>query len=508
MQATASGLLKMSKVLLTLILCAAIIFFVVWTIHWRWMFDESIMHYVNFLMDQGKMPYRDIVDLNMPGAYFIDGWAIQLFGSGDVGWRFYEFSLLSVLIASMIVITLPVDWFAGLLAGVLFLLMHAVDGPQMAAERDEIMTVLVMAGFAFLFVSLRRRRPVLLLPFGFLLGLAGTLKPTAAPMGLVLLTIAAYTLRKSSQRVAAYIMYGLSGMILAALLTFRFFLQTHSFPAFLEIMRRMVPYYAPLGNVSYTILLKSLFNYHLVALSLIALYLAITDTNRRDWERLLLTLGVLFGAASYVVQHKGTAYHRYPFLAFLLVWMSVEFVKALRRPGWGRFLGYAGILFGTLAVVPLYARMLYRLPSVIDLPTTLDRDLIRVGGPRLQNQVECLDMVSGCVDALYRLGLIEPEPFMGDYMFFPPEGGPPFPFYGEMFLSQIHRDPPKILIITTEMLTGGGRNGKFDNIRQWPDLETFIDQNYRIEITRRFGANDYLTAYRIYVLNGSNAASR
>ena len=42
----------------------------------------SIMHYVNFLMDRGLAPYRDIVDINLPGAYFMEGWAMHIFGGG------------------------------------------------------------------------------------------------------------------------------------------------------------------------------------------------------------------------------------------------------------------------------------------------------------------------------------------------------------------------------------------------------------------------------------------
>ncbi len=506
-QPVSPGVFKTARLLLSLFLAAALVFFVVRTLHWHWMFDESIMHYVNFLIDHGKVPYRDIIDLNLPGAYFLDGWAIHIFGSGDFGWRFYDYSLLAILIASMIVIAAPIDWFAGLFAGTLFVFVHAVDGPQMAAERDEIMTVLVLAGYAFLFTSLRRRNPLLLLPFGFLLGLAGTLKPPAAPLGFVLLAMAAYTLRRRSQPLTAYLVYGLTGMLAAGLLTLRFLLATHSLSAFVEIMHRMVPFYAPLGNVSYRYLLRFFFSIRLFVLFLIALIVTIFDTNWRSWERVALILGVLFGAASYFVQHKGTAYHRYPFYAFLLLWIAIEYVKAIRRPGWVRLPACAGILVGTLVIVPVYARTLYPLGDTTALPTALMADLTRLGGPRLQNQVECLDMVSGCVDALYRLGLVEPQPFMGDYMLFPPNGGPPFPYYGELFWQQIHRDPPKVFVITTEMLTGGGRYGRFDNLRQWPAFEAFLNQYYRLDIARQFGPGDYLTAYRIYLLKSGTTPS-
>src|ERR1700739_1919744 len=122
------------RVVFTLVLCAAVGFYVYKSIHWKLMGDPSIMHYVNFLMDQGLAPYRDIIDINLPGAYFMEGWAMHIFGGGDLGWRFYDFSVLAVLIASLIVISLPYDWFAGLFAGVIFLLIHGGEGPWNAGQ--------------------------------------------------------------------------------------------------------------------------------------------------------------------------------------------------------------------------------------------------------------------------------------------------------------------------------------------------------------------------------------
>jgi len=167
-----------------LILCAAVGFYVHKSIHWRVMADTSVMHYVNFLMDQGWAPYRDILDFN-PGAYFIEGWAMHLFGGGDLGWRFYDFSLLAILIASLIIISLPYDWFAGLFAGVIFLLIHGAEGPWNAGQRELLMITLIMVSYAFLFTALRRRKPLLALPFGFAIGLAASVKPTAVRLGFV-----------------------------------------------------------------------------------------------------------------------------------------------------------------------------------------------------------------------------------------------------------------------------------------------------------------------------------
>ena len=51
--------------------------------HWSLVHDAALMHYVTFLMDHGKAPYRDIIDMNMPGTYMIE-WLVMHAIGGDV----------------------------------------------------------------------------------------------------------------------------------------------------------------------------------------------------------------------------------------------------------------------------------------------------------------------------------------------------------------------------------------------------------------------------------------
>jgi len=109
--------------------------------HWPWMGDTQIFHYVNFLVGKGMSPYRQIFDLNMPGSYLSDFIGTAIFGSSDLGWRLYDYTLLAILTAAFIFIAVEYDWFAGLYAGVLFALMHGSEGPWQTAQRDQVMTV-------------------------------------------------------------------------------------------------------------------------------------------------------------------------------------------------------------------------------------------------------------------------------------------------------------------------------------------------------------------------------
>jgi hypothetical protein len=497
-EATVARYVGLFRVISIVILCAAVFFFVYRSIGWDWQWDTSVMHYVNFLMDHGKAPYRDIIDMNMPGSYFIEGWAMRIFGGGDLGWRLYEFFLLGVLTASMIVIARPYDWLAGLFAGVLFALTHGAEGPTNAAQREEVMTVLIMAGVAFAFSALRIKRPVLMLPFGFLLGLAVSLKPTAAPLGLILLLMTISPLRKRKETVTPYISFGLFGFAAAALIIVGFFLEYHALGAFLAIMKRLLPYYAGLGNRGTVSLLLGLVPRRAwYGLLLITLVLTINNKDWKSWERQVLALGMCFGAFSFVVQGKGFAYHRYPFLAFLLLWMGLEFTRAMKMQGWMRGLGLAGAV-GLLCTLPGDCYAIYATNPADELADALEQDLQRLGGSKLQGQVQCMDMVAGCLGALYRLDLVQSTGFMGDYMFFGPPGSQPSPYYRDMFWQDVHQNPPRVIVLTTARL---GALDSFDKILQWPQFVELLNSDYSLDVTRTSDPQKKDSrGYRIYLL--------
>ena len=311
--------------------------------------DPSIMHYVNFLMDRGLAPYRDIVDINLPGAYFMEGWAMHIFGGGDLGWRIYDFFLLGVMIASMIVISLPYDWFSGLFAGVIFLLIHAAEGPWNAGQREQAMITLVMVGYALLFTALRRQKPLLVLPFGLIIGLAASLKPTAAPLGVILLLMAARALRTRGTKVTPYLAYGFLGLILVFLINLGFLYEYHAFGDFIAISKRLIPYYASIGNAPLRDLLYGLISRPYRLMLFIGGVLTLINRKELDWEnweRAALMVGILFGASCYVVQRKNFEHHAYSFIVLTLLWFAIELGKAWQKKGWLRAIGLACFVLG------------------------------------------------------------------------------------------------------------------------------------------------------------------
>ena len=462
---------------------------------WRWplVWDAQVMHYTNFLIRHGFAPYRDVKDITLPGSYVVDGAAMWIFGGSDLAWRVYDFFLLGAITASMIVIALPYDWIAGLFAGVMFALIHASEGPQNGGQRDEAMTALLLVGYALLFLSIRYRKIWGVLGFGMALGLACSIKPTIAPLAAVLLGMAWWRLRKDGARAAAYVWMGVLGFILGGAPAVLFLLYYHSTGAFLEIARTVTPYYATLQHETVGYLVRKLLPKAALVLPF-ALLAAMTNRSWKNWERSALLLGVAVGALSYFAQRKGYLYHRYIFVAFLLLWMGIELLLAMRRTGWARAAGIAGLALGGLIFPPVYAARLRTVVAGNHYSTALEHDLTQLGGASLDRRVQCLDMVDGCFNALYHNGLVQATGTMGDLLYFSRTDGPIVASYRERYREELKRNPPAVIVLSNEWFD---EPPSFDKLAVWPEFAAYLESDYRLVVERSF-PDEFSAAYRIY----------
>ena len=485
-------------------LCAAVLLagaasYVVCTLHWQWMWDTQVMHYIVLLLNHGKVPYKEIYDLNMPGSYLTERWAIGIFGSGDLGWRLYDFTLLGSMTLAMIVIALPYDWLAGLFAGVLFTLLNGLGGPAMAVERDEVMTVLIFIGYALLMLAVRKSRPWLMLPYGLAMGLAVLIKPTVAPLALGLLLFPFFVLRREGRSPVAFLMYALTGFALALGILLHFLLPQHAFGPFLFILHKLVPYYVSL--VHPTLLLMILLSLPPIFLIYvpITLLLGKSRKQRTSWEMWAVRAGFLFGILSYFLQHKGYGYHRIASVSFGLLWVGLELSIAMKDRGRRRNIAVAAMAFGVLLMVPFDALKISRMRVTNAAVPRIEQDLRRLGGDKLQNKVQCLDMVGGCFTALYHLDLVQSTGFTGDTEFFDPNDNTAVPYYRKIFMQEIHKNQPTVIVLSNEWYQNGSYT--FDKLNAWPEFRDYLNANYRLDTTEGpFELCRKSTTFRIYIL--------
>lgn len=491
------------------LLAAGLALYVFRSLHWPIMWDTAVMHYVRLLMSHGQQPYAQITDMNMPGTYLFEGLGMRLFGAGDLAWRLYDFFLLAVLTIASISIARPYDWFAGALAGGLFALIHGSDGPMNSVERDEVMTVLLLVAYAFLFRALRRGQPAFLALFALFAGLAASVKPTVMPLAIALFGLAVLVARRHRLPMLPVVGWSLLGFAVATAIVLGFLLRHQALGGFVYILRDVLPHYAgvdpaPLGRIAYRLLPPAI-----VLLLPAGVFLSFRQPTWVRWERWSILLGAAFGAFSFLLQRKGYFYHRYTVLAFVLLWLSVELSGALRESLIPARVAVATLLCITLFVVPLFSYRIARTPSqdtYATLATYLERDLTGLGGNQLQHQVECLDLVFGCLSALYHLGLVGNTSSTGDLLYFLPSDAPVVLHYRNLFWQSLQTRPPNIIVLSNEWYS---EKDTFNKINAWPEFARYLDNHYTVAIQRTFGPDGpplpisppdpRQPSYRIYV---------
>jgi hypothetical protein len=493
--------LSVFRVAVAAVLAAAAVAVVMFTYRWPLIGDAQTFHYIHLLTERGFLPYRDIPDINMPGCYVMEDWALRLFGTSDLSWRIYEFTLFGVLTLAMIVIARPYDWIAGLFASMIFILEHVVYGAWYAVERDEIMAVLIIVGYAFLFESLRRGKPWLSFGFGLSLGLAAALKPTAAPLFVALLVMAVLYLKGKRLPIASYSVWSVAGATAVFGYVLLFLLRRHVIGDFLYDVRTYTSLYAAMDRAPVLRLLRIALPFWVWVIGLLAIIAAALRREWKNWELWAIGAGIAFGVFSYLAQGKGFRHHAYPLMVLCLLWASIELVIAMHDSGlWTRSVGIAGVAAGIFIVVPISLhRLRLEVPSN-DFTLSLESDLTHMGGPALNRRIECLDTVYGCFSALYHLNLAQYDGNVGDLLLFTPHKSPVIDQYRAEFLRNLASDPPAVIVLSNMRFY---RTSSFSKLDEWPRFAEFLASHYRLTITRQF-PDQLSSAYRIYVRNGAS----
>jgi hypothetical protein len=480
-----------------LLLSLCVGFFVWRTWHWSLVNDAPQISYLCFLMEHGMAPYRDIIEMNMPGTYLVHLSVMHMLGGGAMAWRIFDLMLLGGMSAAMIAVAWPYDRLAGVYGAALFILFHGRDGMGELGERDLVIATLLMAGYAFMFLALRKDRAWPMALFGLCAGYAVTIKPIPLPFSILLLLAVALTFRRRGNPALPPLLYGVAGFCTSFGIVAAFLVHKHALAAFLYDERTMLPFYARLGRFPADWMLRNSTTSSISALAILAFALTWAMRSWRTWEERALLAGIGFGIFSYFIQQKGTPYHRYPMLAFLMLWAGIQFTRALRMRGAVRGLGVAGLAFGAI-LAPLYAHTAAHRPWSQQFEGALMSDLNTLGGEKLSGHVQCLQTSAECDTALYRMHLVQSTGLAYDYFVFGPAGNPVISQSRERFWQQLQQNPPEVIVV------GVGRYPKpvtgYEKLAMWPRLHDFMTAHYALYDDRTFPTFEARPmAYRIYV---------
>ena len=481
-------------------LAACLGVFVVRSIHWPQVNDPAQISYLCFLMDHGFAPYRYLIEMNMPGIYLTNWSVSHLLGAGSLAWRAFDLLLISAACAAMICVARIYDWSYGFFAGAIFVLFHGQGGPAQLGQRDFIVAVLFLCAYAFLFEALRREKKWLLFFFGICSAAPITYKPQALLLTLFLLIALCWRLRSQQKPFLQEAMLSIAGMAVPILLVFGFLLEKHAIKAFFVTERTLLPYYAILGRHSVPSLLRLLLANSIGAFLLLGIMIALLQRHKWSWERTLLVAGILFGAASDIAQGKGFLYHRYPFAAFVLLWVAIEFATATRGAGIPRKLAYVGLLYGAMIAGLFTSRASGRTWDET-YNQALRQDLISLGGSNLSGSVQCVTMSPDCATTLHRLNLLQSTGLVYDYFLFGPSKYPAVAYVRQRFWDQFVANRPRVIIVGRWLYPEQADD--YSKLNRWPAFRDYLNQNYALYVERSFPSPQRRTlgyGYRIYIL--------
>lgn len=509
-----------------LIPCSLI--FLVMRRHWPMVGDAALLRYAVFLIQHGWTPYRDIVDINMPGAYWATAFGMHLAGSADVSWRIFDVGLIGLTGLGYFVIARPYSRFAALFATAMLLLVHGQDGVQQAGQRDLVIAALLVVGVAFLLEAVRRNNCSYLVPFGLAVGLSATIKPTALPLGLALLAMAAIyrakleeEAREPRSRVNPRIwlnwtLIGIAAMAVPLACMLLWLEHKHALDAWVAMERLVLPYYAAQERRGFGFTLS-----HSISPlpALVLFWLLCAALRGPAWprfERLVVATAAILSLAALLVQGKALPYQRYPMMAFLLPLIALDLTTAWCRgasgPKLARCVALGGLCCGCLVLAPLALVKVHRFdarPQEFD--AMLMADLSRVNGD-LSGRVQCLDGIQECLPTLYSMHLLPATGMLSDQPLFDAVKRPAVEILRQRFEKEVTERPPLVFVVVSGFSLDSVKG--YQKLEAWPAFERWLNANYTLSVERTpphlvrwWGRPQEPAGYRLYVLKPGAASN-
>jgi hypothetical protein len=172
--------MKIIRIFLSVFLIGLLALTALFAFNWRYYHDAPIFFYISLLIDKfGLIPYRDIFEYNMPGTYLACLLVGRLTGYSVLGVRILDLILLAVIIFLGWLWMRKFSGWAGLFGGIAWGLAYLGFGPTSMMQREYMMMIPVLCGFAAYSNIPSSRNTLRFLVCGFFLGLSSTIKPHA-----------------------------------------------------------------------------------------------------------------------------------------------------------------------------------------------------------------------------------------------------------------------------------------------------------------------------------------
>ena len=483
---------RISTILLIL-LAALLIVQAGFSLQWPIAHDEAPLFYEAFLMrTEGRIPYRDIFDFQMPGS-FAAYYALGFLSSfNDLRIRILDLLLLAALLVITFFFMRRFGKLSALAAAILFGLKYLEGGPSMALQREYLLLIFIALA---VWISMRDDlTPRHRLALGFLFGLSTVIKPHAA-IGLI--PILLFDITDMVKRLKLTLINAVRESILPALAGFSipifimiaWLASTSGLTPFLDIATNYWPLYAQVngqmevnaGAARWLFILNQAWRLGGNGLWLIPVLIGIyLNQNKKTY--LLASLALCY-AIYPALSGQFFLYHYIPFIYFIILLASLS-VSAfdLRYSTFVSSFIFLAVILLNIRPSTAFMRQLEGKPIFTAASRADEISLFLEKNLEEGDIVQPLDWTGGTLLAMLETRAHIATPYIFDFYFYHHVSEPYIQSLRADFMNDLQAATPRFIIEVTA-IDKPWVSGK-DTSREFPELRTFLSENYSVTIQK------------------------
>jgi hypothetical protein len=473
--------------------------------------DIPLFHYIAQRILSGDVPYRDLVDMNLPGIYLLHVFILIVFGKSNAAWASFVFIWLGLtgLVAGVYswrISRVSAFFIPALFVGTILLL-----GIYPFGQRDFLLILFVLLTLhliANVFEGIGNRFFTPNVQFflgGVSLGAACSIKPTPivlvavlfvlilvlpiSPTGVLLVSSGkklAFSRENHKLRLAFSFLGGVS--LLPLLLMF-WLLITGGLMPFLSIMLNYNPIYQGLHRLKLPDLFPRMFQqfdwvWILTPLLLVGILFA---RQKILSPRLgLAFVGLFFGVFHFLFQGKGWAYQTVPFIMFGLLLLALIAGKLLKSSLFAQVTALVWVILISAFLGYILFNLQYPRDPIADLKPAvpmLVADLQTLGITQA-DQVQVMDVTGGGIHALYLLDHPQATPYIYDFFFVQAADMPFVKHLQDVFMKDLEKSPPRWIVV---FISGWDQKETgLARFQSFPQFLQFLKAGYYPQVERPY----------------------
>jgi hypothetical protein len=201
---------------------------------WAYTLDVSPIRYVARRILAGELPYKDVIEFNMPFTYLVHV-IILLFSESDLAVRIADLIFQLIGMLGIFILLKPINIKASIAAPLLFLCFNILKGPLFMLQRDLMITCLIPY-IIYPFFYIKKAKPYLFIVSAIICVCCALIKPFVIILLIALIGMVLFDKNVSVENKKKYIISSLITIFIAFITVFILLLYLGLIPYFIEII--------------------------------------------------------------------------------------------------------------------------------------------------------------------------------------------------------------------------------------------------------------------------------